>query len=117
MAGHSDSRSRTKWGDDDILLLKKLARRGSTTGAIALKLGRSKAAISDKASKVGIKLGVTSRAQLLDARLNVLKNEIREFEDLHPSPSKWTPQQIVDYDSLINRHTRIRADIAELSKG
>jgi hypothetical protein len=113
MAKPSDSRGRTKWADKDILLLKELARSGTPTGAIALKLGRTKAAISIKASKLGIKLGETSPAESKDAELNMLKNEIQEFAALHPNPNEWTPQQVADYDSLTKRHTKLRAEIAE----
>lgn len=115
MAGHSDSRSRTKWGDKDIVLLKKLARDGTPTSAIALRLGRSKAAISCKASELGIKLGETSQAQTLDVELNMLENEIREFEAIHPQPNEWSPQQAAYYDSLTKRHVKLRAEIAELT--
>jgi hypothetical protein len=114
VAKPSDSRGRTKWVDEDILLLKKLARRGTPTGAIALKLGRTKVAISIKASKLRIKLGETSPAKPIEAELNMLKNEIQEFAALHPNPNEWTPQHAADYDSLTKRHTKLRAEIAEL---
>jgi hypothetical protein len=42
---------------EDILLPKELALIGPPTKVIALKLGRIKAVISIKASKLGIKLG------------------------------------------------------------
>ena len=113
VAGHSESRRQTKWRDDEILLLEELARSGTPTGAIALKLGRSKAAVSAKASKLGIKLGATSQVQLLDAELNLLKNEIQDFEALHPNPLKWSAPQLAHYDSLAKRHIKLRAEIAE----
>ena len=50
-----------QWHEDDIRKLKELARSDTPTGAIALKLGRSKAAVYDKASELGISLGVTSK--------------------------------------------------------
>jgi hypothetical protein len=115
VAGHSESRRQTKWRDDEILLLEELARSGTPTGAIALKLGRSKAAISAKASKLGIKLGATSQVQPVEAELNLLKNEIQDFEALHPNPVEWTAQQLAHYDSLTKRHTKLRAEIAELA--
>jgi hypothetical protein len=114
VAKPSDSRGRTKWVEEDILLLKELARSGTPTGAIALKLGRTKAAISIKASKLGIKLGETSPAKPMEAELNMLRNEIQEFAALHPNPNEWTPQQVADYDSLTKRHTKLRTEIAEL---
>ncbi len=50
-----------QWHEDDIRRLKELARSDTPTGAIALKLGRSKAAVYDKASELGISLGATSK--------------------------------------------------------
>lgn len=114
VAKPSDSRGRTKWVDQDILLLKELVRSGTPTGAIALKLGRTKAAISIKASKLGIKLGETTPAEPIEVELKMLENDIKEFAALHPKPNEWTPQQVADYDSLTRRHTRLRAEIAEL---
>ena len=114
MAKPSDSGGRTRWVDEDILLLKELARSGTPTGAIALKLGRTKAAVSIKASKLGIKLGEPPPAKPIEAELNMLMNEIQEFAALHPNPNEWTPQQVADYDSLTKRHTKLRAEIAEL---
>ena len=90
----SDSTGRTTWVDEDIRLLKELARSGTHTGAIALRLRRTKAAISIKASKSGIKLGATSPAEPIEAELNVLKNDIEKFAALHPNPNEWTPQQV-----------------------
>ena len=115
MAGHSESRRQTKWRDDEILQLEELARSGTPTGAIALKLGRSKAAISAKASKLAIKLGATSQVQLAEAELNLLTNEIQDFEALHSNPVEWTAQQFAHYDSLAKRYTKLRAEIAELA--
>jgi hypothetical protein len=87
----SDSRGRTKWMYKDILLLKELALSGAPTGMIALKLGRTKAAISIKASKLGIKLGEASPAQAREVELKTLKREIQKFAALHPNPNEWTP--------------------------
>ena len=114
MAKSSDFRGRKKWVDKDILLLKELVRIGTPTGAIALKLGRTRAAISIKASRLGVKLGETSPAEPIEAELNMVKNEIQEFAALHPNPNEWTPQQVADYDLLTRRHTKLRAEIAEL---
>ena len=61
-------------GCKDILLLKELVRIGTPTGAIALKLGRTRAAISIKASRLGVKLGETSPAEPIEAELNMLEN-------------------------------------------
>lgn len=115
MAKSSDSRGRTKWVDKDILQLKELARIGTPTGAIALKLRRTKAAISIKASKLGVKLGETLPPEPRQIDLNMLENEIQEFAALHPNPNDWTPQQVADYYSLTKRHTKLRAEIAELA--
>ena len=111
----SDSTARTKWVDADIRLLKELARSGTPIGAIALRLRRTKAAISIKASKLGIKLGETSPAEPLETELKTLKNEIQEFAALNPNPNEWTHQQVAHYDSLTKRHTKLRAEIAELT--
>jgi hypothetical protein len=64
---------------------------------------------------LGIKLGETSPAHTLDVELNMLENEIREFEAIHPQPDEWSPQQAARYDSLTKRHLKLRAEIAELT--
>jgi hypothetical protein len=64
---------------------------------------------------LGIKLGETAQAQTLDVELNMLENEIREFEAIHPQPNEWSPQQVAYYDSLTKRHVKLRAEIAELT--
>lgn len=56
----------------------------------------------------------TSKLYRLYAELSMLKNEIQEFEALHPNPKEWTPQQGAHYNSLTKRHTNLRAEIAEL---
>lgn len=109
------SNSRKKWLDEDVRRLKELARSNTSTGSIARKLGRSKVAVSIKASKLGIHLGATSqKKQPEEIELSILNNEIQEFEALHPNPNEWTSQQVAHYDSLTKRHTKLRAKIAEL---
>ncbi len=61
MAKPSDSRGRTKWVDEDILLLKELARSGTPTGAIALKLGRTK---PEKAARESIASAARAEASM-----------------------------------------------------
>jgi len=85
VTGRSESRRNAKWRDDEILLLEQLARSGTPTGAIALKLGRSKAAISVKASKSAIKLGVKSQVRPVENELKLLKNGIQDVQALHPN--------------------------------
>jgi hypothetical protein len=55
----------------------------------------------------------TSKLYRLYAELSMLKNEIQEFEALHPNPNEWTHQEVAHYDSLTKRHTKLR-EIAEL---
>jgi hypothetical protein len=100
--------------DEDILLLEALARSGTPTGAIALKLGRTKAAISIKASKLGLKLGErSSPAEPIRGRID--NAEERNSGICGPSPqSEWTSQQVADYDSLTKQHSKLCAEFAEL---
>jgi hypothetical protein len=65
------SNSRKWWSDVDICGLKELARSDTPTGAIALKLGRSKTAVYAKASKLGISLEVIARKKPVKNRLDV----------------------------------------------
>jgi len=115
VTGRSESRRNARWRDDEILLLEQLARSGTPTGAIALKLGRSKAAISVKAWKSAIKLGAKSQVQPIENELKLLKNEIQDFEALHHNPVECTAQQLAHYDSLTKRHIKLRSEIAELA--
>ena len=48
--------SRTPWTDDELRLLKELVSRNVSLPVMALKLGRSVAAIESKAAQQGIAL-------------------------------------------------------------
>lgn len=63
MPEYNGSNSRQRWSDNDIRRLKELASSDTPTGAIGLKLGRSRVAVSAKASELGISLAGTLMAQ------------------------------------------------------
>lgn len=44
----------------------------------------------------------------------MLKNDIEEFEAIHPNPTEWTEKEAARYDSLTKRSDDIRAEIADL---
>ena len=53
-----------RWSHAETCRLKELARSGTSTGAIALELGRSKVAVNLKASRLGIRLGQSRRGRI-----------------------------------------------------
>jgi len=61
-------RSRAPWTDADLRLLKELVTRNVSLHVIALKLGRSVAAIDSKAGQQGIALQRMKRAYRARAR-------------------------------------------------
>ena len=56
----------------------------------------------------------TSKLYRLHAELNMLKNDIQEFEVRCPNPSEWTSKEADHYDRLTKRRDDIRAEIAHL---
>lgn len=50
------------WSDEDVALLRKLAKDNTPTRVIALKLGRTEAAVYAKASALGINLKPTNQS-------------------------------------------------------
>jgi hypothetical protein len=55
-------RSRQPWTAQDVQMLRKLARENTPTRVIGLKLERTPAAVSAKASQEGISLRPTNRS-------------------------------------------------------
>ena len=56
----------------------------------------------------------TAKLYKLLAELSMFKNDIEEFEAIHPNPTEWTQEDAARYDSLIKRSDGIRAEIADL---
>jgi len=56
----------------------------------------------------------TAKIYKLVAELTMLKNDMEEFEAIHPNPTEWTEKEAAQYDSLTKRRNEIRAEIAEL---
>jgi hypothetical protein len=59
MTSHSSGRD---WTDDDVRELRELAAGHTPTGVIIVKLGRSEAAIREKAESEGISLAPANRS-------------------------------------------------------
>ena len=94
------SYSRKPWLDDDIRRLKELARCDTPTGAMALKLRRSKAGVYAKASELGISLGVASQTkQRVEAGLtDIGKSSSSSHHGVWCSPSLTIGNGLVSWD-------------------
>jgi hypothetical protein len=56
----------------------------------------------------------TAKLYKLYADLTVVRKGIEELAALRPNSREWTQEEVAHHDSLIKRHTDIRAEIAEL---